>query len=152
MHFRISWQWFKKFVCLEINTYTKRLAQITWGVLSTKVYPGRCSWNGSQNQPPGITMTPYSVQKTDINMGHFFKIFLTWCENRLNFIHLISKFPKFAWKLKTIFENNVKFLVNFGESLWFWFKNGSHFSAKFGIKMDLLFKSQWHVPTQIILE
>ena len=33
------------------------------GVLSTKVYPGTCRWNGSQNQPPGITMTPYSVQK-----------------------------------------------------------------------------------------
>ena len=33
------------------------------GVLSTKVYPGTCRWNGSQNQPPGIKMTPYSVQK-----------------------------------------------------------------------------------------
>ena len=33
------------------------------GVLSTKVYPGTCRWNGSQNQPLGITMTPYSVQK-----------------------------------------------------------------------------------------
>ena len=33
------------------------------GVPSTKVYPGTCRWNGSQNQPPGITMTPYSVQK-----------------------------------------------------------------------------------------
>ena len=33
------------------------------GDLSTKVYPGTCRWNGSQNQPPGITMTPYSVQK-----------------------------------------------------------------------------------------
>ena len=33
------------------------------GVLITKVYPGTCCWNGSQNQPPGITMTPYSVQK-----------------------------------------------------------------------------------------
>ena len=29
------------------------------GVLSTKVYPGTCRWNGSQNQPPGIMMTPY---------------------------------------------------------------------------------------------
>ena len=33
------------------------------GVLSTKVYLVTCRWNGSQNQPPGITMTPYSVQK-----------------------------------------------------------------------------------------
>ena len=33
------------------------------GVLSTKVYPGTCRRNGSQNQPPGIKMTPYSVQK-----------------------------------------------------------------------------------------
>ena len=33
------------------------------GVLSTSVCPGTCRWNGSQNQPPGITMTPYTVQK-----------------------------------------------------------------------------------------
>ena len=33
------------------------------GVLSTKVYLGTCRWNGSQNQPLGKTMTPYSVQK-----------------------------------------------------------------------------------------
>ena len=32
-------------------------------VLSTKVYLGTCRWNGSQNHPPGIKMTPYLVQK-----------------------------------------------------------------------------------------
>ena len=45
--------------------------------------------HGSQNQPPGIMMTPCSVQKTGINMGHIFKIFLNWSENRPNFINLI---------------------------------------------------------------
>ena len=33
------------------------------GGLSIKIYPGMCHWNGSQNQPPDIKMTPYSVQK-----------------------------------------------------------------------------------------
>ena len=47
-------------------------------------------------------------------------------------------------------ENNVKFLVNFTLNLWLWYENKSHFLAKFGMKMGLLFQSQGHVPTQII--
>ena len=46
----------------------------------------------------------------------------------------------------------MKFFVNFALNLWLWYKNGSHFLVKFGIKMGLLFKPQWHIPTQIILE
>ena len=45
-----------------LNTYFSDM-KISRGVLITKVYPGTCHWNGSQNQPPGITMTPYSAQK-----------------------------------------------------------------------------------------
>ena len=33
------------------------------GFLVQRSIWGRGRWNGSQNQPPGITMTPYSVQK-----------------------------------------------------------------------------------------
>ena len=51
----------------DTSEYQTAITLILWnrrgGVLSTKVYPGTCRWNGSQNQPPGITMTPYSVQK-----------------------------------------------------------------------------------------
>ena len=46
-----------------------------------------------QNSPP------YLVKKTGINMGHTLKIFKKWLQNRPNFINLISKVPKFAWKL-----------------------------------------------------
>ena len=62
---------------------------------------------------------------------------------------MIPKFSKFAWKLNN-FGNNVTFLVNFAYNLRLWYKNGSHFSAKFGLKMGLIFKSQQQVPTQII--
>ena len=44
-------------------------------------------------------------------------------------------------------------IISMSESVnVYYYKNGSHFSAKFGIKMGLLFKSQRQVPTQIILE
>ena len=44
------------------------------GVLSTKVYPGTCRWNGSQNQPPGITTL---IQcKNGYKHGSYFQIFL----------------------------------------------------------------------------
>ena len=43
--------------------YIKNAIHVSGGVLSTKVYPGTCHWNGSQNHPSGITITPYSVQK-----------------------------------------------------------------------------------------
>ena len=45
------------------DDYTTPQRKYPGGVLSSKVYPGTCRWNGSQNQPPGITMTPSSVQK-----------------------------------------------------------------------------------------
>ena len=64
---------------------------VGWGVLSTKVYSGTCAeMHGSQNQPPGIMMTLFST-KTGMNknIGHIFKIFLNWRENRPNFINLI---------------------------------------------------------------
>ena len=42
-------------------------------------------------------------------------------------------------------------MVKFAQNLWLWYKNGSHFSTKFGIKMGLLFKSQRHIHTQILI-
>ena len=42
---------------------------------------------------------PLFSAKTGINMGHIFKIYLNWHEKRPNFINLIPKFPKYAWKL-----------------------------------------------------
>ena len=95
-----------------------------------------------------IRWWPLIRAKTGINMGHnshdIFKIFKNWHKNRPNFINLILIFPKFAWKPNN-FGKNVKFLGNFAYTLWLGYKNGSHFSAKFGIKMSLLLKSQWHV-------
>ena len=84
-----------------------------------------------------------------------------------NFINLISKFPKFVSSF-AILENNVKyrgrekarsrFLPKPSDSLKFvvlvkkwvlfsgqiWYKNGSTFQVSVA--------SQWHDPTQIILE
>ena len=44
-------------------------------VLSTKVYSGTCRWNGSQTQPPGITMTPIQC-KNWYKHGSYFQNFL----------------------------------------------------------------------------
>ena len=63
---------------------------------------------------PWYNDDPLFSAEIGVNMGHIFKIFLNWCENRPNFINLIPKFPKFALKESlTILENNVTFLVNF---------------------------------------
>ena len=106
--------------------------------------------NGSQNQPLGITMTPYLVQKlvkTWVIFSKFSKIGAKMGPNSSiwyqNFLEILT-----IWGG----EGSMKFLVSFTSNLWLWYKNGSHFSAKFGIKMGLLCKSQQHVPTQIILE
>ena len=58
---------------------------------------GTCCWNGSQNQPPGITMTPYIHCKNWYRHGSYFQ---TFCENSSNFINLSPKFQKFTWKFK----------------------------------------------------
>ena len=50
---------------------------------------------------------PLFSAKTGINIGHIFKIFWNWCKNRPNFINLIPKFLKFAWKL-----------LQFGKIMW----------------------------------
>ena len=44
---------------------------------------------------------PLFSAKTGINMGHIFRIFQNWRENRPNFINLIPNFPKFPSKLNT---------------------------------------------------
>ena len=64
------------------------------GVLSTKVSSGdvplkRVSKSASNDDP-------LFSAKTGINMGHIFKIFFNWGENRPNFINLVPKFLKFA--------------------------------------------------------
>ena len=60
------------------------------GGFSTNVYPGMCCWNGSQNQPPGITMTPLFSAKTGINIPANTKRF----HNVLVWFHLDKTFLK----------------------------------------------------------
>ena len=55
-----------KNICIAIGQTVKYAARARLqpeGGSGAKVYSGMCCWNGLQNQPPGITMTPYSVQK-----------------------------------------------------------------------------------------
>ena len=54
------------------------------GVLSTKVYPGMCRWNGSQNQPPGIMMTPIQC-KNWYKHGSYFQSFLKLAQKWVQF-------------------------------------------------------------------
>ena len=53
------------------------------GVLSTKDPMGTCHQHGWQNQPPGISMTPYFMQNFGIKMGQLFKFFLNLSQNGL---------------------------------------------------------------------
>ena len=70
-------------------------------VLSIKAYPEMCRWNGSQNEPPGITMTPHSG-RTWYKHGSYFQTFSIICTKlaQFHFINLMPIFPKFAWKFK----------------------------------------------------
>ena len=99
---------------------------------------------------------PLFSAKTSINMGHIF-IFLKNIGSKIGLISSIW-YKNLVWNLLeslTILKNSNVILF------CFFFFNSKFvalilkwvsFSAKFGVKMGLLFKSQQHVPTQIILE
>ena len=102
------------FACWSRNliTFSMTCEFCPGGVLSTKVYPGTCRWNGSQNQPPGITIIPIQC-KNWYKHGSYFQ----------NFLKLARKWTQFHqsdtknfWNLlrsRTILENNVKFFSKF---------------------------------------